>query len=37
MLPLLYMHGLSSGDFVPALEQFLGLATPGCPRPQSPG
>lgn len=24
MLPLLYLHGLSSGDFVPALEQFLG-------------
>lgn len=24
MLPLLYWHGLSSGDFVPALEQFLG-------------
>jgi putative transposase len=23
-LPLLYLHGLSSGDFVPALEQFLG-------------
>ncbi|CAO5178818.1 hypothetical protein FAIPA1_420027 [Frankia sp. AiPs1] len=24
MLPLLYLHGLSSGDFMPALEQFLG-------------
>ena len=24
MLPLLYLHGLSSGDFAPALEQFLG-------------
>ena len=24
MLPLLYLHGLSSGDFVPALGQFLG-------------
>jgi putative transposase len=24
VLPLLYLHGLSSGDFVPALEQFLG-------------
>lgn len=23
MLPLLYLHGLSSGDFVPALGQFL--------------
>ncbi|MFF4214552.1 IS256 family transposase [Streptomyces sp. NPDC001796] len=24
VLPLLYLHGLSSGDFIPALEQFLG-------------
>ncbi len=24
MLPLLYLHGLSSSDFAPALEQFLG-------------
>ncbi|SDP72979.1 Transposase (or an inactivated derivative) [Streptomyces sp. cf386] len=24
VLPLLYLYGLSSGDFVPALEQFLG-------------
>src|SRR5215469_9119830 len=24
VLPLLYLHGLSSGDFVPALVQFLG-------------
>jgi hypothetical protein len=24
VLSLLYLHGLSSGDFVPALEQFLG-------------
>ena len=24
MLPLLYLHGLSSSDFGPALEQFLG-------------
>ncbi|MFF7079207.1 IS256 family transposase [Streptomyces lavendulae] len=24
MLPLLYLHGLSFGEFVPALEQFLG-------------
>lgn len=24
LLPLPYLHGLSSGDFVPALEQFLG-------------
>ncbi len=26
VLPLLYLHGLSSGDFVPALQQFLGSA-----------
>ncbi|MDQ1064993.1 hypothetical protein QFZ32_000432 [Streptomyces canus] len=26
VLPLLYLHGLSSGDFVPALEQFPGSA-----------
>jgi putative transposase len=26
VLPALYLHGLSSGDFVPALEQFLGSA-----------
>ena len=31
VLPLLYLHGLSSGDFVPALGQFLGTQ-PGCPR-----
>jgi putative transposase len=24
VLPLLYLHGLSSSDFDPALEQFLG-------------
>ena len=24
VLLLLYLHGLSTGDFVPALEQFLG-------------
>lgn len=24
VLPLMYLHGLSSGDFGPALEQFLG-------------
>jgi transposase-like protein len=27
VLPLLYLHGLSSGEFVPALGQFLGSAT----------
>jgi len=26
VLPLLYLHGLSSGDFAPALGQFLGSA-----------
>jgi putative transposase len=26
VLPLLYLHGLSTGDFVPALEGFLGSA-----------
>jgi putative transposase len=26
VLPLLYLHGLSAGDFVPELEQFLGSA-----------
>ena len=26
VLPLLYLHGLSTGDFVPALEQFCGSA-----------
>lgn len=24
VLPMLHPHGLSSGDFVPAMEQFLG-------------
>jgi transposase-like protein len=27
VLPLLYLHGLSSGDFVPALGQFLGSSS----------
>ncbi len=27
VLPLLYLHGLSSGDFVPALEEFFGTET----------
>ncbi|NUR58925.1 MAG: IS256 family transposase [Catenulispora sp.] len=30
VLPLLYLHGMSTGDFVPALEQFLG-STAGLP------
>ena len=27
VLPLMYLHGMSSGDFVPALEEFFGSAT----------
>ena len=26
VLPLMYLHGMSSGDFVPALEEFFGSA-----------
>jgi hypothetical protein len=39
VLPLLYLHGLSSSDFGPALEHFLGTEQPGmgCRRPRSPG
>jgi putative transposase len=29
-LPLLYLYGLSTGDFAPALEQ-LGATCSGCP------
>jgi putative transposase len=29
VLPLLYLHGLSTGDFVPALEAFFGSGR-GC-------
>lgn len=36
VLPLLYLHGLSSGDFGPALEQFLGSGRDCGPR-LSPG
>jgi hypothetical protein len=36
VLPLLYLHGPSSGDFGPALEQFLGTGR-DCPQPRSPG
>lgn len=36
VLPLLYLHGLSSGDFVPALGQFLGSAS-GLSAWSSPG
>jgi len=31
-MPLLYLHGLWSGDFVPAPEQFLGSAAAVQPR-----
>jgi putative transposase len=37
VLPLLYLHGLSSLDFGPALEQFLGSTARACRRPRSPG
>ena len=37
VLPLLYLHGLSSSDFGPALEQFLGLRPRVCRRRRSPG
>jgi hypothetical protein len=33
VLPLLYLHGLSSGDFVPALGQFLGCEGTTSPMP----
>ena len=36
VLPLLYLHGLSSGDFGAALEQFLGSGA-GCRPRRSPG
>jgi predicted amidohydrolase len=34
VLPLLYLHGLSTGDFVPALGQFLGSCR--CRKPCHP-
>jgi putative transposase len=33
VLPLLYLHGPSGGDFVPALEQFIGSAAGRIPHP----
>ena len=36
VLPLLFLHSLSSVVFVPALRQFLG-STPGCRHPRRPG
>ena len=35
VLPLLYLHGLSTGDFVPALEAFFGSSA-GCQRRRLP-
>ena len=37
VLPLLYLHGLSTGDFVPALGQFLGSAAGRPAGTSSPG
>jgi hypothetical protein len=31
VLPVLYLRGLSTGDFRPALQQLLGETPPGCP------
>ncbi len=36
VLALLYLHGLSSGDFVPALSR-SSAPPPSSPRPRSPG
>ncbi|CAG6395270.1 transposase [Actinacidiphila cocklensis] len=33
VLPLLYLHGLPSGDFAPAMEQFLGSPAVLSPAP----
>jgi transposase-like protein len=35
VLPLLYLHGLSSGDFVPAMEGFFGSGQASRPPPAS--
>jgi len=35
VLPLLYLHGLSTGDFVPALSEFS-ATEPGYLDPSSP-
>ena len=37
VLPLLYLHGLSSQDFVPALEEFLGTGSGPVRARRSPG
>jgi putative transposase len=36
VLPLLYLHGLSSGDFLPALEEFFGTESGHSLRRRSP-
>jgi hypothetical protein len=33
VLPLLYLRGLSAGDFVPVLEQYLGSSAALLPAP----
>jgi hypothetical protein len=35
-LPLMYLHGMSSKDFAPALEGFFGSGA-GCQLRRSPG
>jgi putative transposase len=37
VLPILYLRGLSTGDFRPALEALLGERPPACHPPPSPG
>jgi hypothetical protein len=37
VLPILYLHGLSTGDFEPALRDLLGETPPACRRARSPG
>src|ERR1035437_5627245 len=37
VLPILYLRGLSTGNFRPALEGLLGEMQPGCRRPTSRG
>ena len=37
VIPILYLRGLSTGDFRPALESLLGEDAPGCRRRRLPG
>ena len=37
VLPILYLRGLSTGDFRPALEALLGEDAAGCHQPPSHG